>query len=112
MSRFSNGARSRVPRSGKAGGGVPGEGLVRRNPSDATSPAAALTFTLSSREELGGDWGYRRLTTYGGMVGRPSTRAHAVHCVVGFSLTLKNQRQAWIRRHDSPGAPCCVHRTA
>jgi glycine/D-amino acid oxidase-like deaminating enzyme len=25
--------------------------------------------------ELGGDWGYRRLTTYGGVVGRPASRA-------------------------------------
>jgi len=38
---------------------------------------ARRSFDLHAElaEELGGDWGYRRLTTYGGTVGRPSARA-------------------------------------
>jgi glycine/D-amino acid oxidase-like deaminating enzyme len=59
--------------SGKAGGflardwcdGMPLMHLARRS------------FDLHAElaDDLGGDWGYRRLTTFGGTLGRPSTRA-------------------------------------
>src|SRR5580658_3875474 len=37
---------------------------------------ARRSFELHAKlaEDLGGDWGYRRMTTYAGMVGRPSIR--------------------------------------
>jgi len=59
--------------SGKAGG------FLARDWCDGT-PLMALarrSFDLHAElaEDLGNDWGYRRLTTYGGMVGRTSTRA-------------------------------------
>jgi glycine/D-amino acid oxidase-like deaminating enzyme len=40
-------------------------------------PLARRSFALHAElaEDLGGDWGYRRMTTYGGVMGRPSTRA-------------------------------------
>jgi glycine/D-amino acid oxidase-like deaminating enzyme len=59
--------------SGKAGG------FLARDWCDGTPlmHLARRSFDLHAElaEELGGDWGYRRLTTYGGMVGRPSARA-------------------------------------
>lgn len=59
--------------SGKAGG------FLARDWCDGT-PLMHLARRSFDRhaelaEDLGGDWGYRRLTTYGGMVGRPSARA-------------------------------------
>jgi glycine/D-amino acid oxidase-like deaminating enzyme len=58
--------------SGKAGG------FLARDWCDGT-PLMHLTrrsFDLHAElaEDLGGDWGYRRLTTYGGTLGRRSTR--------------------------------------
>jgi glycine/D-amino acid oxidase-like deaminating enzyme len=40
-------------------------------------PLARRSFDLHAElaETLNGDWGYRRLTTFGGMLARPSTRA-------------------------------------
>src|SRR3984957_17660313 len=59
--------------SGKSGG------FLARDWCDGTPlmQLARRSFDLHAElaEDLGGDWGYRRLTTYGGMVGRPSTRA-------------------------------------
>jgi glycine/D-amino acid oxidase-like deaminating enzyme len=59
--------------SGKAGG------FLARDWCDGTplTHLARRSFDLHAElaENLGGDWGYRRLTTYGGMVGRTSTRA-------------------------------------
>jgi glycine/D-amino acid oxidase-like deaminating enzyme len=59
--------------SGKAGG------FLARDWCDGTPlmQLARRSFDLHAElaENLGGDWGYRRLTTYGGTVGRPSTRA-------------------------------------
>ena len=62
--------------SGKAGG------FLARDWCDGTPlmHLARRSFELHAElaDELGGDWGYRRLTTYGGTVGRPSTRASRV----------------------------------
>jgi 2-polyprenyl-6-methoxyphenol hydroxylase-like FAD-dependent oxidoreductase len=59
--------------SGKAGG------FLARDWCDGTPlmHLARRSFELHAElaEDLGGDWGYRRLTTYGGTVGRASTRA-------------------------------------
>ena len=59
--------------SGKAGG------FLARDWCDGTPlmHLARRSFDLHAElaESLAGDWGYRRLTTYGGMVGRPSARA-------------------------------------
>jgi glycine/D-amino acid oxidase-like deaminating enzyme len=59
--------------SGKAGG------FLARDWCDGTPlmHLARRSFELHAElaEDLGGDWGYRGLTTYGGMVRRPSTRA-------------------------------------
>jgi glycine/D-amino acid oxidase-like deaminating enzyme len=59
--------------SGKAGG------FLARDWCDGTPlmHLARRSFELHAKlaEELGGDWGYRRLTTYGGIVGRSSIRA-------------------------------------
>jgi glycine/D-amino acid oxidase-like deaminating enzyme len=59
--------------SGKAGG------FLARDWCDGTPlmQLARRSFELHAElaEDLSGDWGYRRLTTYGGMVGRPSARA-------------------------------------
>ncbi len=53
--------------SGKAGG------FLALNWCDGTplEPLARRSFALHTRlaEEIGGDWGYRRLTTYGGLAG-------------------------------------------
>src|SRR5271156_386035 len=61
--------------SGKAGG------FLARDWCDGTPlmHLARRSFELHAElaEELGGDWGYRRLTTYGGMVGRSSIRAQS-----------------------------------
>jgi glycine/D-amino acid oxidase-like deaminating enzyme len=58
--------------SGKAGG------FLARDWCDGTPlmQLARRSFDLHAElaEELDGDWGYRRLTTYGGVVGRPSAR--------------------------------------
>jgi glycine/D-amino acid oxidase-like deaminating enzyme len=59
--------------SGRAGG------FLARDWCDGTPlmPLARRSFQLHAElvEDLGGDWGYRRLTTYGGIVGRPTTHA-------------------------------------
>ena len=59
--------------SGKAGG------FLARDWCDGTPlmHLARRSFDLHAElaENLNGDWGYRRLTTYGGTVGRASTRA-------------------------------------
>jgi glycine/D-amino acid oxidase-like deaminating enzyme len=59
--------------SGKAGG------FLARDWCDGTPlmRLARRSFDLHAElaEELGGDWGFRRLTTYGGALGRPSDRA-------------------------------------
>lgn len=58
--------------SGKAGG------FLARDWCDGTPlmHLARRSFDLHAElaEDLGGDWGYRRLTTYGGTVRRPSSR--------------------------------------
>jgi glycine/D-amino acid oxidase-like deaminating enzyme len=59
--------------SGKSGG------FLARDWCDGTPlmQLARRSFDLHAElaEELGDDWGYRRLTTYGGMLGQPSDRA-------------------------------------
>src|ERR1700735_747176 len=59
--------------SGKAGG------FLARDWCDGTPlmRLARRSFEIHAEltEDLRGDWGYRRLTTYGGTVGRASTRA-------------------------------------
>jgi glycine/D-amino acid oxidase-like deaminating enzyme len=59
--------------SGKAGG------FLARDWCDGTPlmQLARRSFELHAElaEDLSGDWDFRRLTTYGGKVGRPSTRA-------------------------------------
>src|ERR1700722_2002844 len=58
--------------SGKAGG------FLARDWCDGTPlmHLARRSFELHAElaEDLSGDWGYRRMTTYGGMVGKPSSR--------------------------------------
>ena len=51
---------------------------------------ARRSFELHAElaEELGRNWGYRRVTTYGGMVGHPSTRHRAAPCPRGFRRTF------------------------
>src|ERR1700728_3735827 len=59
--------------SGKSGG------FLARDWCDGTPlmHLARRSFELHAElaEDLNGDWGYRRMTTYAGMVGRPSIRA-------------------------------------
>src|SRR5262249_12575496 len=91
--------------SGKAGG------FLARDWCDGTPlmHLARRSFELHAQlaEELGGDWGDRRLTTYGGMVGRPSNRAS------------RGQLRAWIPadveihgRLGSAGTTAQVHPAA
>jgi glycine/D-amino acid oxidase-like deaminating enzyme len=50
-------------------------------------PLARRSFTLHSRlpAEIGGDWGYRRLTTHGGLAGnRRYTRHHGNSCDIDW----------------------------
>src|SRR5712671_6037224 len=63
--------------SGKAGG------FLARDWCDGSplGPLARRSFALHARlaREIGGDWGYRRLTTYGGFAGgRPRASAYGV----------------------------------
>ncbi len=63
--------------SGKAGG------FLALDWCDGTSlePLARRSFALHTRlaEEIAGDWGYRRLTTYGGVAGRgPRANAYGI----------------------------------
>ena len=64
-------------------GWVPGARLVRWHPARKPWRGAALRCTPAWLEEMRGDWGYRRLTTYGGVAsstdGRRPRNANGLH---------------------------------
>ena len=73
MSLSSSGAQLPVPRPVSQAGSWRWTGATE--PPLCSWLAAASNFTLSWLRHLSGDWGYRRMTTYGGRVGPRSIRA-------------------------------------
>ena len=72
---------------------------------------ARRSFDLHAElaEELEGDWGYRRLTTYAG-VGGPADNPRAAWSVAWVDFVRSgDQRPARLRRHDGAGQPRRLH---
>jgi FAD dependent oxidoreductase len=74
------------------------------------APLARRSFDLHARlaEEIGTDWGYRRLATYGGSAGFGLRgRANAIDWV-GAGVSV--DQQLGLHRDNGPGPPRKVHR--
>ncbi len=71
--------------SGKAGGFLAARaGATARSLAAARPAAASALHAQARRAGLDGDWGYRRLDTYAGSIGRGRT----IPCIDGFGLAL------------------------